>query len=59
MSIEARIQKAEHQIELLEQAMKVKPVNIKREVIRESFDHRLLLFNVLILFINIFLLLDK
>jgi hypothetical protein len=58
-SIESRISQAEERLELFEQALKVKPVNIKREVVRETFDHRLVIFNLVLLFLNIVLLFYK
>ncbi len=54
--MEKRLAKLEHHVELLEQAIKVKPVNIKREIVRETFDHRLVLLNIILLFLNIILL---
>lgn len=53
--LEKEIYLLKHHIELIEQEMKVKPVNIKKETILERFDHRLTLMTILMLFINAFL----
>lgn len=46
-----------HQLELIEQEMKVKPVHIKETKVVERFDHRLVIFNLALLFANICLFL--
>lgn len=46
-----------HQIELIEQELKVKPVHIKETKTIERFDHRLLIINLVLIFLNIILLL--
>lgn len=45
-----------HQLELIEQEIKVKPVHIKETKTLERFDHRLVIFNLVLLFLNIILL---
>lgn len=55
VSLEKELNLVKHHIELIEQEMKVKPVNIKKETIVERFDHRLTLMTILMLFINAFL----
>ena len=56
MDLEKRIQQLEHQIELIEQDLKVKPVHIKRETVLERFDHRLVIINLVLIFLNIIFL---
>lgn len=46
-----------HHIELIEQELKVKPVHIKETKTIERFDHRLLIINLVLIFLNIILLL--
>lgn len=45
-----------HNIDLIEQDLKVKPLNIKTEKVIERFDHRLLIFNLILVFLNIIFL---
>lgn len=44
------------QLELIEQELKIKPVHIKETKITERFDHRLLIINLVLVFLNIILL---
>lgn len=46
-----------HQLELIEEELKIKPVHIKETKVVERFDHRLVIFNLVLLLANICLLL--
>lgn len=46
-----------YHLELIEQEIKVKPVHIKETKTIERFDHRLLVINLVLIFLNIILLL--
>lgn len=49
---EREMSKIQHHLDLIEQELKVKPLNVKTEKIIERFDHRLVLFNLILLFLN-------
>jgi hypothetical protein len=49
---ESEMAKIQHHLELIEQELKVKPLNVKTEKVIERFDHRLVLFNLILLFLN-------
>lgn len=55
--LEKELSKIKHNIDLIEQDLKVKPLNIKTEKVIERFDHRLLIFNLILVFLNIIFLL--
>lgn len=57
LRLENEQSKLTHQLELIEQELKVKPVHIKETKTIERFDHRLVIFNIVLLFLNIILLL--
>jgi len=54
--LESEQSKLSHQLDLIEQELKVKPVHIKETKTLERFDHRLVIFNLVLLFLNIILL---
>lgn len=53
LKLEKELLKINHQIDLIEQDMKIKPISIKTEKVIHTFDHKLVLFNILMLFLNV------
>jgi hypothetical protein len=50
--------KLTHHLELIDEDLKVKPVSIKTEKVIHTFDHKLVVFNILMLFLNVVFLLQ-
>jgi hypothetical protein len=58
LKLEKELIKVNHHLDLIDQDLKVKPVSIKTEKVVHTFDHKLVLFNILMLFLNVVFLLQ-